>query len=63
MTAEELSQCLLDIGSWLQDKAGAIGDSYAKVPPAAEAALAQLPPAAPPALKGMLHTHSHTHII
>ena len=51
MTGDELSQCLLDIATWLGDKAGAIGADYNAVAPAAEAALAQLPATAPEALK------------
>ena len=55
MSEEELGQCLLDIGTWLQSKAGAIGADYAARASADEAALAQLPPAAPAALKVVPH--------
>ena len=51
MSGEEVQQCLLDIASWLQSKAGAIGDDYVARAPATSAALAELPAAAPAALK------------
>ena len=51
MNAEELTQCLLDIATWLQSKAGAIGADYAAMSPASETLLSQLPACAPAALK------------
>ena len=57
MTAEELDQCLLDIASWLESKAGAAGADFVAMPAADDQALAQLPPSTPDALKAMLRKH------
>ena len=51
MSGEEVQQCLLDVASWLQSKAGAIGHDYVEREPASAASLAELPAAAPTALK------------
>ena len=51
MNDEEVQQCLLDIASWLQSHAGAIGDDYCGRAPACAAALAELPASAPAVLK------------
>mmetsp|Transcript_55366 Transcript_55366/g.89688 ORF Transcript_55366/g.89688 Transcript_55366/m.89688 type:complete len:178 (+) Transcript_55366:29-562(+) len=57
MNEEEISQCLLDIASWLQSKAGAIGADYCAVAGANEPALAQISAAAPETLKMCLAAH------
>jgi hypothetical protein len=57
MSTEELDQCLLDIATWLETKAGAVGSDYIAKEQACDAALAQLPPAAPEVLKRMLKAH------
>lgn len=58
MGAEELTQCILDIETWLSTNAVAVAERFRSSPSASIDDLARLPAGAPDTLKGILSVHN-----